>query len=210
MYLDVGLAAMLILVLATAGGCISTDRQNMALPLYFSRPLGLRDYLFGKVLGITLVPFAFGAAGLVIIFAQAAAYFYTPAQALAEAPLVLAGLASLFLACLLAAASMAAFSSMSKVSRTATSLFIGFWLLAGAVATALWQSTREVTWAAISPRMAWQNVAQALMQPDVSRNVRARNFADFDTLPAVLALLAYLILFLFIMRRNVKVVEVVK
>lgn len=210
MYLDVGLAAMLILVLATAGGCVSADRQNMALPLYFSRPLGLRDYLVGKILGITMLPFLFGTAGLLAIFGQAAAFFFTPARALAESPLMLAGVASLFLSCLLAAVTMVAFSSMSKVSRTASSLFIGFWVLAGAVAGALWRSTREVTWAAVSPRMAWQNVAQALMQPDVSRSVRDRSFADFATLPAVLALAAYVVLFVLIMRRNVKVVEVVR
>jgi len=39
-----------VLLAITGAGLISTDRRDNGLSLYFSRPLGLRDYLGGKTL----------------------------------------------------------------------------------------------------------------------------------------------------------------
>ena len=39
---------------------------------------------------------------------------------------------------------------------------------------------------------------------------RNRNFVEFDIVPAALSVTLYILLFLFILRRNMRVVEVVK
>ncbi|PKO18040.1 hypothetical protein CVU37_06870 [candidate division BRC1 bacterium HGW-BRC1-1] len=209
-YLDVSFFIMLLLVLATVGSCISSDRQNMALPLYFSRPLGVTDYILGKITGIILIPLGFGTAAIFIIFIQAAAYFYSLPQALEQIPLLVTSVVALFSACLLASVSMAAFSSMAKTARTANGLFIAFWMLSGTVAGMLRQSTGQASWGAFSPRMAWRNFAQDIMGAETQRFGRSSDFLEISTTAATISIVLYILLFLYITRRNLKVVEVVK
>ena len=209
-YLDVSFLMMLLLVLATVGSCISSDRQNMALPLYFSRPLGISDYIMGIITGIFLIRLGFGAAAIFIIFVQAAAYFYTPQQAFEQIPLLLSSIVSLFTACLLAAVSMAAFSSMSKTARTANSLFIAFWMLSGPVAGLLRQATRQSDWGAVSPRMSWRNFAEYIMSAETQQFGRRADFFEISIGAATGAIILYILLFLYITHRNLKMVEVVK
>ena len=201
---------ILLLVLATVGSCISSDRQNMALPLYFSRPLGVNDYILGKITGIILIPLGFGTAAIFIIFVQAAAYFYSLQQAIDQIPLLLTSIVSLFTACLLAAVSMAAFSSMAKTARTANSLFIAFWMLSGAVAGVLRQATRQPDWGAISPRMSWRNFAEFVMEAETKQFGRGADFYSLSIGAATAAIILYILLFLYITWRNLKMVEVVK
>jgi ABC-type transport system involved in multi-copper enzyme maturation permease subunit len=209
-YLQFQFAGLLLLVLATGGGCVSSDRQFNALPLYFSRPLRPRDYMLGKVLGLTGVPAAMLTLSAVIIYAQAAAYFYTPGQALRELPLLFSTIVAILLCCLLVALSMAAFSSLTKLARTATSLFIGFWFLTGVVSRVLRRMTGESWIAALSPFRSWEMIAARLMQPELGFLRRNRNFLQFSIWPAGIAVTVYILLFLFILRRNMRVVEVVK
>ncbi len=211
LFLDFSFLALLVLILTKGSGCISMDLQNNALPLYFSRPLTPRDYLVGKVVGLAGVPAVCLGLGVVILFGQAAAYFMTPAQVFAELPMLFGALLSVLVLSLLGAAAMAAASSLTKAARTASSLFIGYWMLAGFAAQALARATRRPELAALSPRRSWQNFTITILGADPAELRRgARDLILFGTGPAVLSMALFILFFLWVARRNLKVVEVVK
>jgi ABC-type transport system involved in multi-copper enzyme maturation permease subunit len=202
-------AVVVILILAHGGNTVSIDKRNSALPLYFSRPLNKPSYAFGKILGLALLPAIMLAAALILIFAQVIGYFYTPMEALKMMPLLLSGLAYVGLLSLFTATSMVAFSSATKNANVAAVTFIIFWMLALAIGGATREYMgRKTGLAAISPTLSFQSIGRFLLDPEIGRLMRRQAMVDVQHAFAAIAL--YTGLFLLLIRRNLKVVEVVK
>jgi ABC-type Na+ efflux pump permease subunit len=209
-YLTFCSALLWITVLANGGGSISGDKRNGALPLYFSRPLSVRDYLVGKIVGLAVFPALLLAVSIVLVYVQAWAYFFSFAQAMASAYVVFGALAYVVAFSLLASLSMAAFSSMAKSARAAGVMFIGFWFVSSAAGDLLRHATHKAFFAAVSPGRSLFVMLVRLLKPDVRRLMRDPDFVQFHLGIAFASVLVYTLLFLWLLRRNVKVVEVVR
>lgn len=199
----------LFLCIVRQGGVVSADKKLSALPLYFSRPLVTTDYMIGKLVGLAIFPFAVMSLSVVIVWIQVWAYFYTLPQIIYLTPLLGAALFFIALQALFAAASMAAVSSLTTNARTASVLFIGFWIASTGIAEVLSESTRKATLMMLSPRRALEKIAIVLLHPQ-SRWVQDRRFNNVSVGPAILCALFFGALFLWTFWRKLRIVEVVK
>jgi hypothetical protein len=199
-----------LLLLATGGGSISSDLRNSALPLYFSRPLRPWQYLFGKILGLTILPFSALSISLLIVFVQFVAYFRTTRDLITDLPVFLAALLQVLLISLMLAIAMAAFSSATKNARTAGVLFFGFFIATTAFGVALAGTTRMPELRVLAPRFALQTVSRALLHPNFSQFGDNIDVTGIRLKFALCALVFYTTCFLVLLRRNLRVVEVVK
>jgi ABC-2 type transport system permease protein len=199
-----------ILVLANGGGLISKDRRFSALPLYFSRPLTIPQYMAGKVLGLAMFPAAIMLLSILLLYIQTAAYFYTIPETLGQLHVLARALGFIVVASMFMSLAMAGFSSVSKNSNVAGVAFILFWMLTGVMAQAVRHETRVRAFAAMSPLQSLQMLGRKMLSPDLGHIGQRREWREFDVSYAVVALAAYSLLFLFLRRRNLRVVEVVK
>jgi len=189
-----------VLLAITGAGLISTDRRDNGLSLYFSRPLGLRDYLGGKTLivifyycMVTLFP-----VWALCIFAWLIAPDATGIELLLLTPLR----ATVY--CLLAGSSMAlvllAFSSMGK-----RSIFVMVWWTIlvsgtetiGAIAEALGKSSLQV----LNFLGQYHNAGSVLFATGERLDI-----PNWVSLLVVMAWTAFAVL---VLRRRVRPVEVV-
>lgn len=208
--LYVEFATLWLLVAVRGGGIISVDKQNTALPLYFSRPLSIRDYILGKVLGLSILPAASLISAIMIIFLQAWAYFYSPAEAMRLLPSVVASAAYALLLSGFIALSMVAFSSLTKVSRTATITYLLFWFLSTPVSQMLMHATGNDATGAIAPSRALTIISMHMIRPEARWIRHNHEFRDFGLGVAIASIGLYSLFFILLIRRNLKIVEVVK
>lgn len=201
----------LSLIIVTHGcGIVNMDKRHSALPLYFSRPLTARDYMLGKIVGLGLFPAVALWLAVVIIFVQAWAYFLSPLEALTELRWIMGALVYVLLMSSFAPLAMAAFSSIAKSSFGAGIGFLGFWL-ASSMAAGIIVKTTGINYAsAISPLRSLNVIGQKLLQAESRWIEEDQHYAVFDVRLALLSVLLYALLFGWILRRNLKVVEVVK
>lgn len=197
-----------IFTLAAGGNTVSIEKRNNAFALYFARPLGPWEYIAGKVIGLSLLPSAVLVASVVILYVQAWAYFLTTSQALALLPLLGRSLLFVLIASLVTSLSMTAFSGIAPSARAAGLMYLGFWMIARIVGEFLrhqgpWSSMRS-----LSPAHAMHAVAVALVNPGQKFLQRNKEFANLNVEMAVVSLVAVSILFLLLLRRSLRVVEV--
>jgi ABC-2 type transport system permease protein len=210
-FLMLEIPALWLLVLVNGGGSICTDKKNNALPLYFSRPLKISDYVAGKIVGLTIIPAALLAAAVILIVAQAAAYFFSFQELVRQLPCVFGAMVSIVLVCLMTALSMAAFSSVAPNARAAGGMYFGFWFLLNGVSQVLVETTRIEVLGAVSPAKSIGVIMFHLIRPALREMGRRRNeFYDFGLPAAVLSIFIYAVLLAFVLRRSIKTVEVVK
>ncbi|MGI8904977.1 MAG: ABC transporter permease subunit [Candidatus Sumerlaeaceae bacterium] len=202
--------AMGLLLLATGGGSISTDLRNSALPLYFSRPLKPWHYVFGKILGMAILPFGALTAGLLIIFVQFIAYFKGAPGLLSEFPVLLSALLQVGIVSFLLSIAITGFSSTTKNARTAGILYFGFFIATTALGEILVDAAHMRELRAIAPRFALDTVARVLLKPDFAQIRSSVDVTGVRFQFAACALVAYAVFFLVLLRRNLRVVEVVK
>lgn len=204
-------AFLWILILLTGGALISADKRFNALPLYFSRPLTPRSYMFGKVLGLSMFPALVLIASLLLLYLQLGGYFFTLWQMVKMSPLMMKGCLYVVVICLMTSLSMAAFSSLTSNSRIAAVSYLGFWVLTTFLGRAIARVAKQSEFGALSPGRSLEAISLSLFQPDLSRyNEHHEMPAMFDPSLAWVSIIAYTLLFLWILRRNLRVVEVVK
>ena len=199
-----------LLVLVNGGGCICTDKRNNSLPLYFSRPLKVGDYIAGKIVGLTIIPAVLLIIAVILIVAQAAAYFYSFDELLRQVPCVLGALACIVLVCLMTALSMAAFSAVAPNARTAGGLYFGFWFLFDGIGKILVEATGKEALGAFSPAKSLGVIMYHLIRPALREMGRRHEFYDFGLPYAALSIFLYTLFLAFVLRRSIKTVEVVK
>lgn len=199
-----------LLILIVGAGCISSDKRFNALPLYFSRPLKPYQYMLGKIAGVMFLPFCALLLTQWLLGIQYTAYFHSVGRVLREAPAFLSAAAVALLQCAFIATAMVAISSITKSGRVAGVFFMAFFILSNRLFVLLARSNENEYFLALSPRHSLNVVARSIM------DVRLRDInPSVDTgalsVPLSIASLAgYMLLFVFIIRRNLKVVEVVK
>lgn len=199
-----------LLMLATGGGSISADLRNSALPLYFSRPLKPWHYLFGKILGLTILPFSALTISLVIVFVQYVAYFRGAKDLLTDLPVFFAALLQVAIISFILSIAMTAFSSTTKNARTAGVLFFGFFIATTAIGVVFAGAAHMPELRVLAPRFALQTISRALLHPNFAQFGDSIDVTGIRLKFAVCALVFYSTLFLIILRRNLRVVEVVK
>jgi len=189
-------------VTISMAGAIADDRRVNALQLYLSRPLTRVEYLAGKLvpalvylLGVTLLP----ALLLLVMQVALSGSLSFVSQNLYLLPAIT--LVSVVEA-LLWAFGILALSSISKSRRFVAVAYAGVLIFTAAMSTALRAITGSRAWAAISPGDMIDVLADAAFrvggEPPVS-------------LPAAVGVIAALIgLFIWVLERQVRGVEVVR
>jgi len=200
---------LILLLLVTGAGSVSTDLRQNALPLYFSRPLKPWHYAFGKVAGLAILPAVAVTVAILILYLQFIAYFGTGLDVVKNLPVLGAAILQVCMISVFLALALAAFSSMTKTSRTAGVLFLGFLVLSFALANIFAETANAREFRAIAPRMAFSAISRAMLNPDL-KEFRRQIDEGLRLTVAVGSLLTYTALFLFLLRRNLRVVEVVK
>lgn len=203
-------ALVWLLILVTGGGSISSDIRNQALPLYFSRPLRPRDYIIGKVLGLAVAPVVVVCLAILLVYMQAIAYFFPVAELWKQAHLLLAGFVYVAGTSVFVALLMAAFSSASRRAATAAVSFLGFFALTGVVSRIAERAFHYRQVGTLSPGLDLQVLAYHLFKPEMRNVRRAMRVEEYQLSLVLLALAAYVLVALLVIRRNLKVVEVVK
>jgi hypothetical protein len=199
-----------LLMLTTGGGSISTDLRHSALPLYFSRPLKPWHYVLGKILGLAMLPVGAMSAALILIYVQFIAYFKPPSALLSELPMLLAAILQVFLISLLLSIAITGFSSTTKNARTAGVLFFGFFVATTALGEVLVKAARMRELRAIAPRFGMDTIARGLLHPNFSEVMGSVDITGLRLPVAVTSISVYAIFFLWLLRRNLRVVEIVK
>lgn len=201
-----------LMVLTTGGGSVSTEKRNQALPLYFSRPLGVRDYMIGKILGLALFPALVLSTAVLLLLIQCAAYADASISDLVTVGvMIVKAMVYILLICFVTSLSMAAFSSAAATARSAGIMYLGFWFTTLILGRLLARLANSPAPAAISPARSLQAIARQFFHPaDRYFHGHRRDFIPIDIQTAVLALTVYCVVFLLVFRRNLKVVEVVK
>lgn len=196
-----------LLLLVTGSGSISRDLRSSALPLYFSRPLKPWQYAFGKIIGLSIVPVIAMTVALLLLYFQFIAYFGSGYDLLRHLPVFGAAVVQVILTSVFLAIAITAFSSMTKTAGTAAVLYLGFLMLTFTMAQVFAETQNAREFRAMAPRMGLSVISRALLKPEL----QGRQLDQGLRLTlAVCSLLSYAALFLFILRRNLRVVEVVK
>lgn len=191
-------------------GCISIDKKNSALPLYFSRPLTVRDYLVGKILGLSMPAFLALFVAITIVFAQAVAYFYSAPQVAEELLGVGKAVLMALVSAVLVGLSMAAFSSSTSNPRVAATFFIMFWFASSVLTAGLSDYMRIRELAALGPRHALAQMTELLMKPTLMLPGQQYDVIEFGWPYALASIVGWGLVFLWVAWRNLRVVEVVK
>lgn len=198
------------LMVCVGGASVSLEKRHAALPLFFSRPLGVWDYMIGKITGLAAVPAVGLSVALLIIYLQNIAYFHPVGDLIFQLPGLLAAFAFVLLLSLIMALVMAAISSCSKSAGSATAAFVGFWIGTRAIAFIVYRTSGYRNAGLLSLGRSLEVVMRHLLRPDISSMRQNRDFWEFGLVPSLVAIVCYCAFFLWLLRRNLKVVEVVK
>lgn len=202
-------ALLWLLVLVAGAGVISSDRQYNALPLYFSRPLKPWQYTLGKIVGVGLIPLAAVLLTQWIIGLQFIAYYLPVSALITKAPVfVLGAIYAVLLSGFLATA-MTAISSMAKSARIAGVAFLCFFVLLERIVPIIALQSDFPALMSLSPLHSLDVIGRGLLQPDLG-NIRSRvDTGALSMSASVISVVLYFAGFLTILRRNLRVVEVV-
>lgn len=199
-----------LLVLIAGSGCISSDRRNNALPLYFSRPLRPWDYAAGKILGVALLPLAAMLLTQWLIGIQYIAWYLPVSGFFTELPSFAAGAVYAVLLCGFVSLAMVSISSMAKSNRVAGVGFLVFFVLMQRLGPVLARATGSDFFRALSPLHSIDVIGRALLKPNFREISSSVDTGALQTPLAAMVCLGYIALFLVVLRRNLRVVEVVK
>lgn len=189
------------LITIALAGAIADDRRANALQVYLSKPLTRIEYVAGKLvalliflLGITLVP-AMLLLVLQVLFAGSVEFI--------RANLFLLPAVTLFsiVQALLAAFAILALSSLSKSRRFVSIMYAGIIFFTAAMYQALRAITGSRAWAVLSPEDTLDVIADAMF--------RVRGQPPVPVAVALLTVVVLIALFLWILERRVRGVEVV-
>jgi ABC-2 type transport system permease protein len=194
-------AIFVFLITIALGGAIADDRRANALQLYLSKPLTRVEYIVGRLvpvlaclLVVTLVP-ALVLLLLQIAFSGSTAFvrqnlFLLPA-------ITIAALAQ----ALLSSSAILALSSMSKSRRFVAIMYAGVIFFTAAMSAVLRGITGSRAWVAISPGDLIDVIADAVFRIGGTRPL---------PVPVAVSLVAALIVvFVLVLERRVRAVEVV-
>lgn len=199
-----------LLILIAGAGAISSDRRYNAFPLYFSRPLKPWHYTVGKILGIAAIPLAAMLLTQWLIGMQFIAY-YLPASALiTELPSFFMAAIYATILCGFIATVMASISSMAKSARVAGVGFLCFFVLLEKVVPLLAFGSANNTLLSLSPLHSLDVIGRALLRPDLGNISSSVDTGTLSLTASIISVVAYLTVFLFLLRKNLRVVEVVK
>lgn len=131
---SLGLGLSLVALTAVVPRLVTRDRASNALTIYLARPLTSLDYLLGKfgiILGILLVVWTGP-----LLFGWILSVLFAPDRVFIVYSLVPLGRALLFnlVGLVVLAAIALGVSSATKTARNTTLLWIGLWIVAGAIA----------------------------------------------------------------------------
>jgi ABC-type transport system involved in multi-copper enzyme maturation permease subunit len=199
-----------LLVLVAGSGCISSDRRHNALPLYFSRPLKPWQYTFGKILGVAIMPLAAMLITQWVAGLQYIAWYYPFSALFTEIPTFLSAGVYAIILCGFIATVMASVSSMARSSRVAGVGFLVFFVLLENIVPLLAKTAGNTDLLALSPLHATDVIGRTLLAPDLHEISSSVETGKLSIQLAVIAVAAYSALFLYALRRNLRVVEVVK
>lgn len=183
-------------------GLIANDRRANALQLYLSKPLTRAEYVAGKLsilflflLAVTWAP-ALGLLAVEVLFAGSFAFvrqhlFLVPAITLFS-----------LLQVLLASTTMLALSSLSKSSRFVGIMYAGLMFFTGALFNAIRGITRQSSLAWISPSATLEQIGDVIF--------RLPPRYDLSPAMAVLAIAALVAFSAFVLRRQVRGVDIVR
>lgn len=199
-----------LLVLIHGSGALCKDRGTHALPLLFSRPLSLRDYLTGKLLGLAFAPIALFWTVTLIVYLQAWAFFYTTGEAIALVPTVLAALAYIALYGVVITTAILACSAAAQKQSTAIFFFLGLYFFGNMAGEAL--AVQSVNYKAISLSNALGGAGKFFLEPQQQWGDVMQQMSGYDVAPqfCFLALALYMAAFLAVILMRTRVVEVVK
>lgn len=187
---------VLLLCVLVGAGLIAEDRRSNALELYLSRPLGLRDYLLGKLIIIGLfLAMVTAVPACILVLVQMMLRGHEPGVLAAQADLLwrtpmAAGVLILTMSLLVLAA-----SSLAQRARNAAILFIGTLVVVeGVVAGLLQEVFRDATFKLVlidfqvGQVMAWVLNNELEIDPDVPVGLSAAVLGGWLTLALVVIL----------------------
>lgn len=198
-----------ILVLVTGAGVISSDRRYNALPLYFSRPLKPWQYVMGKIVGVAFIPMIALVVTQWIIGLQFIAYYHPVSAFVTQAPVFVSGIIYGALLSGFLATAMTSISSMAKSARIAGVAFLCFFVLLERVVPLVAMNSHFPELMSLSPLHSLDVIGRWMLRPDMG-NIRSLVDTGALSLSAsVVSVGLYSAGFLWILRRNLRVVEVV-
>ncbi len=203
-------ALVWLLLLVTGGGSVSSDIRNAALPLYFSRPLRPRDYVMGKVFGLAAGPATVSCIAALLIYLQAVAYYYPVSDLWLQSGILMRAVLYAVLSSLFVSLLMVAFSSASRKAATAQVTFFGFFVLTQVVVNITRRGFRFPEIALVSPLLDNRILAVELFRPELRHARRQASIEQYDPWMAAAVRGVYAVIALLMIRRNLRVVEVVK
>jgi ABC-2 type transport system permease protein len=203
-------ALLWLLVLIAGAGVVSSDRRFNALPLYFSRPLRPWQYTFGKILGVALIPLVAMLVTQWVIGLQYIAYYLPVSALFTRLPEFLLGAAYAVLLSGFLATAMTAISSMAKSARIAGVAFLCFFVLLERVVPLIALNSNFPALLSLSPLHSLDVIGQGLLQPEMDNIKTNVDTGALSITGSVISVAAYFAIFLFILQKNLRVVEVVK
>ncbi len=199
-----------LLVLVAGAGAISSDRRHNALPLYFSRPLKPWHYTVGKILGVAILPLGAMLFTQWFVGLQYIAWYFPFSAFFTELPTFVMAAIYVVVLCGFIATVMASFSSMARSARVAGVAFLIFFVLLERLVPLLARSTDMWEMLSLSPLHSLDVIGQALLQPNLNE-ISSSVFTGGLSLPySIMSVAGYTALFLYVLRKNLRVVEVVK
>jgi ABC-type transport system involved in multi-copper enzyme maturation permease subunit len=203
-------ALLWLLVLIAGSGVISSDRRFNALPLYFSRPLRPWQYTVGKIGGVAIIPLAAMLLTQWIIGLQFIAYYLPVSALVTRLPVFLLGAVYALLLSGFLATAMTSISSMAKSSRIAGVAFLCFFVLLEKVVPLIALNSDFPALLSLSPLHSLDVIGRTLLRPDMGNIKSGVETGALSVTASVISVIVYLVFFLAVLRKNLRVVEVVK
>jgi len=210
MFLSSSLVLVWLMMLQQVG-VICNDLRNGAYILYFSRPLRARDYIFGKILGLMAVPVSILVLTILVAYIQAVTMVLSADQAWSALSVVARGVFASVVFTAMPVLSLLAASALASSERYAGAIYIIFWFLLPTTLRALAKMAGIPLFLLFSPLTNIQVLLQNVLQPNRiwQRDRLFREAAEYPEI-ALLAFVAYICLFVVIVFRRVRSVEVVR
>lgn len=199
-----------LLVLVAGAGSISSDRRHNALPLYFSRPLKPWQYTLGKILGVAAMPLAAMLLTQWIIGLQYIAWYFPFSAFFTELPTFAMAAIYVIILCGFIATVMASISSMARSARVAGVAFLVFFVLLERMVPLLSTSSGMWDLLSLSPLHSMDVIGRSLLNPDLGEISSSVETGALSLPFSILSIVAYSGIFLYALRKNLQVVEVVK
>jgi ABC-type transport system involved in multi-copper enzyme maturation permease subunit len=210
LFLSSSLVIVWLMMLQQAG-IICNDLRNGAYTLYFSRPLRTRDYVVGKILGLLVLPVSILVVTILVAYVQAVSLVLNANQAWSALWVVARGVLASVAFTAVPVLSLLAASALASSERYAGAIYLIFWFLLPTTVRALAKMAGLPIFLLFSPLTNIQVLLQNLLQPSRiwHRDRLFREAAEYPEI-ALLTFVAYLCLFVLIIVRRMRSVEVVR